>query len=90
MELISQMKPKASNEHEEGLLEYLEDIIGTAHYAEKIEEAAKQLDQANIECSEKVVRVRHAEKEMTSLQVPLESTVLTSSSRPRKIKPSSF
>jgi len=26
------MKAKASNEHEEGLLEYLEDIIGSAKY----------------------------------------------------------
>jgi len=26
------MKPKATNENEEGLLEYLEDIIGSARY----------------------------------------------------------
>ncbi|KAI0312985.1 RecF/RecN/SMC N terminal domain-containing protein [Amylostereum chailletii] len=30
VESISQMKPKAVSEHEEGLLEYLEDIIGTS------------------------------------------------------------
>ena len=30
MESIAQMKPKAPNEHEDGLLEYLEDIIGTS------------------------------------------------------------
>ena len=33
------MKPKASNKDDEGLLEYLEDIIGTAEYKEQIEEA---------------------------------------------------
>ena len=32
VESISQMKPKAQNEHEDGLLEYLEDIIGTSSY----------------------------------------------------------
>ena len=30
VESISQMKPKAQNEHDDGLLEYLEDIIGTS------------------------------------------------------------
>ena len=30
VESIAQMKPKAPNEHEDGLLEYLEDIVGTA------------------------------------------------------------
>jgi len=28
VEQIAMMKPKAPNEHEEGFLEYLEDIIG--------------------------------------------------------------
>jgi structural maintenance of chromosome 4 len=32
------MKPKAQSEHEEGLLEYLEDIIGSNKFVEKIEE----------------------------------------------------
>jgi structural maintenance of chromosome 4 len=30
VESIAQMKPKAPNDHEDGLLEYLEDIIGTS------------------------------------------------------------
>ena len=30
VESIAQMKPKGATEHDEGLLEYLEDIIGTA------------------------------------------------------------
>jgi structural maintenance of chromosome 4 len=32
VESIAQMKPKAANEHDDGLLEYLEDIIGTSKY----------------------------------------------------------
>ena len=36
VELISQMKPKGANPHEEGLLEYLEDIIGSNKYVDAI------------------------------------------------------
>ena len=61
------MKPKASNEHEEGLLEYLEDIIGTNKYIEKIEEAGKAVDSSNELCAEKIVRVKAAEKEVQAL-----------------------
>lgn len=33
------MKPKAQGPHDEGFLEYLEDIIGTNKYVEKIDES---------------------------------------------------
>lgn len=36
------MKPKAQGPHDEGFLEYLEDIIGTNQYVEKIDEAFNQ------------------------------------------------
>src|SRR5690606_1409357 len=39
VESIAQMKPKAQNEHEDGLLEYLEDIIGTSRYKQAIADA---------------------------------------------------
>jgi structural maintenance of chromosome 4 len=42
VEQISLMKPKSQSPHDEGFLEYLEDIIGTNQYVEKIEEANKQ------------------------------------------------
>lgn len=42
VEQISLMKPKAQGPHDEGFLEYLEDIIGTNQYVEKIDEAFKQ------------------------------------------------
>ncbi len=35
------MKPKAQGPHDEGLLEYLEDIIGSNKYVEAIEAGAK-------------------------------------------------
>ena len=38
VEQIAMMKPKAQSEHEEGLLEYLEDIIGSNTFVPQIEE----------------------------------------------------
>lgn len=36
------MKPKGQGSHDEGFLEYLEDIIGTDKYVEKIDESNKE------------------------------------------------
>lgn len=43
VEQISLMKPKSQGPHDEGFLEYLEDIIGTNKYVEKIDESHKLL-----------------------------------------------
>lgn len=69
VESIAQMKPKAGNEHEEGLLEYLEDIVGTAGYVELLEQTAKGVDETSQRHSDKLVRVRVAQKECQTLQV---------------------
>ena len=42
VEQISLMKPKGADKNDTGLLEYLEDIIGTDKYVEAIEEQAKR------------------------------------------------
>ena len=62
------MKPKAANEHDDGLLEYLEDIIGTSKYKSPIEESAAEVDTLNEVCVEKGARVQHVEKEKNSLE----------------------
>lgn len=67
VESIAQMKPKAANEHEEGLLEYLEDIIGTVDYIPQIEAAAKTMEETAEAFTEKQVRVRTAAKECEAL-----------------------
>ena len=69
VESIAQMKPKAQNEHDDGLLEYLEDIIGTAKYKQPIEDAAKEVEALNEVCLEKSNRVSLVEKEKDSLEV---------------------
>ncbi|KAG6009177.1 hypothetical protein E4U43_000036 [Claviceps pusilla] len=68
VESIAQMKPKAANEHEDGLLEYLEDIIGTSKYKAPIEESAAEVETLNDVCMEKSGRVQHVEKEKHSLE----------------------
>lgn len=62
------MKPKAPTEHEDGLLEYLEDIIGTSKYKEPIDEALVEMDRLSEERQVKLNRLRHVEKEKIALE----------------------
>jgi len=48
------LKPKAQTEHEDGMLEFLEDIIGSSEYKEPIEQLAKQVEELNDQRGEKV------------------------------------
>ncbi|CCF51841.1 hypothetical protein NDA10_005675 [Ustilago hordei] len=68
VESIAQMPPRAKNEHEEGLLEYLEDIIGTSCFKTPIEEQAKLVDQANERRAEKLGRLKIVQKEKDALE----------------------
>ena len=68
VESIAQMKPKAPTEHDDGLLEYLEDIIGTSKYKSPIEESATEVETLNEVCTEKNARVQHVEKEKSGLE----------------------
>ncbi|KAK9271730.1 hypothetical protein L1049_002093 [Liquidambar formosana] len=68
VEQISLMKPKAQGPHDEGFLEYLEDIIGTDKYVEKIDEAFKELESLNERRSGVVQMVKLAEKEREGLE----------------------
>jgi len=68
VEQIARMKPKAKNENEVGLLEYLEDIIGTDKYVKPIDEAYKQLETLNEERASKLQRVKLVQKEKEGLE----------------------
>ena len=56
VEQIAMMKPKSQTEHDEGMLEFLEDIIGTSRFKEPIEELSKKVEQLNESRAEKVSR----------------------------------
>lgn len=77
VESIALMKPKAKDENDDGLLEYLEDIIGTSKYKEPIDQASARLETLNEERTEKVNRVRFVEREKDSLEVQSSKTVLS-------------
>eukprot|EP00747_Dinoflagellata_sp_TGD_P195072 gnl/TRDRNA2_/TRDRNA2_63218_c0_seq1.p1 gnl/TRDRNA2_/TRDRNA2_63218_c0~~gnl/TRDRNA2_/TRDRNA2_63218_c0_seq1.p1 ORF type:complete len:1377 (+),score=498.50 gnl/TRDRNA2_/TRDRNA2_63218_c0_seq1:64-4194(+) len=70
VESISMMKPKALTPHEDGLLEYLEDIIGSNKYIEKIEQAEQLTEQLTEKRNEKLNRLRLAERERDGLDGP--------------------
>ena len=62
------MKPKAATEHEDGLLEYLEDIIGTSRYKEPIDEALQEMELLQESRTEKLNRLRIVEREKNALE----------------------
>jgi structural maintenance of chromosome 4 len=68
VESIAQMKPKAENENDDGLLEYLEDIIGTSQYKKTIEESEAKVEVLNEDCQEKSNRLKIIQDELDSLE----------------------
>lgn len=55
------MKPKSGDPERPGLLEYLEDIIGSNQYKEKIEELDEQYEKGNERRREQGERMRITE-----------------------------
>lgn len=49
------MKPKGQTEHDEGMLEYLEDIIGSCRLKEPIQTLARRIELLNEQRGEKVI-----------------------------------
>ncbi|CAM9808190.1 unnamed protein product, partial [Phaeothamnion confervicola] len=68
VEQIAMMKPRAATEHETGLLEYLEDIIGSNRYVDKTAEAAKAVEELDEQRRGQVTRLRQAEGEKEILE----------------------
>lgn len=62
------MKPKAPTEHEDGLLEYLEDIIGTSGYKEDIDKAFKLMEEYQEDRQMKLNRLKFVEREKAALE----------------------
>ncbi|XP_029636692.1 structural maintenance of chromosomes protein 4 [Octopus sinensis] len=68
VEQIAMMKPKAENEHSEGMLEFLEDIVGSSRFKEPIEIMSKRVETLNELRGEKLNRVKAVEKEKDNLE----------------------
>ena len=54
VESIAMMKPIAANEHEQGFLEYLEDIIGTERFKKPLELLNLKVEELSAMWAEKV------------------------------------
>lgn len=63
------MKPKGGAPGDSGILEYLEDIIGSHKYVEQIEQATANVELCNQERQSKANRLKMSESERTGLQV---------------------
>lgn len=68
VESIAQMRPKAEKENDDGLLEYLEDIIGTSQYKPLIDQSLEQVEELNQICVEKENRFEVVQQDTTSLE----------------------
>ena len=75
VESIAMMKPKVINQGDRGLLEYLEDIIGTIRYKKPLFHINERLETLNEERTEKHNRCRLAEREMKDLELPMTQAV---------------
>lgn len=75
VESIAMMKPKVENPGDKGLLEYLEDIIGTERYKKPLFLLNERLEKLNDERTEKHNRCRLAEREMKDLELPMTQAV---------------
>jgi len=68
VEQISMMKPKAINSGDTGLLEYLEDIIGTTRFVNLIEKFGKNIDELSEIKQQKANRLKHLRNELNQLE----------------------
>lgn len=75
VESIAMMKAKAQTPNECGLLEYLEDIIGTSRYKEPLLQINNRVEALTEERTDKHNRCKLAEREMNDLKQPMEEAV---------------
>ena len=69
------MKPKAQSEHDTGMLEFLEDIVGTSRFKLPIEQLAKKVEEYNEMRIEKLNRVKLVEKEKDDLEPAMQAAL---------------
>lgn len=68
VEMISMMPPKGKTDGDEGLLEYLEEIIGSSKFVEETNSAGIEVEALTEARQEKLNRVKAVEKEKDALE----------------------
>merc|ERR1719290_297856 len=71
VEQIALMKPKGLTENDGGMLEFLEDIIGTSRFKTPIEQLNQRVEELSELRTEKLNRVKLVEKEKDELEGPM-------------------
>ncbi|KAG4074231.1 hypothetical protein HA402_008979 [Bradysia odoriphaga] len=75
VESIAMMKPKGASESECGLLEYLEDIVGTTRYKEPLQKINSRVEILTEESTDKHNRCKMAQREMDDLNAPKDQAI---------------
>ncbi|CAD2221057.1 AAA ATPase domain/RecF/RecN/SMC N terminal domain/AAA domain/AAA domain, putative AbiEii toxin, Type IV TA system, putative [Angomonas deanei] len=75
VEQIALMKPKAEKEGEEGLLEYLDDLIGTNEYVGRVSDLTSAAEQAQTERLESLDKEKKLRAERDALDDAKNSTI---------------
>ncbi|MFH4975749.1 hypothetical protein AB6A40_002458 [Gnathostoma spinigerum] len=75
VEQIAMMKPKALSENDDGMLEYLEDIIGSSRLKVPIEKLQQKIESLQEDRSAQLTRVRLAEKEKNEAEGPVQELI---------------
>ncbi|XP_022172388.1 structural maintenance of chromosomes protein 4 [Myzus persicae] len=75
VEQIAMMKPKSENDHSTGMLEYLEDVIGTVRYKKPITKLEERVKDLSLEKNEKITRLKFVAKEREELIEPVEAVI---------------
>ncbi|XP_057325387.1 structural maintenance of chromosomes protein 4-like [Microplitis mediator] len=75
VEQIALMKPKAANENETGMLEFLDSIIGTDRFKIPLEKLTDKLEDLSERFTERERRMRLVEEERNSLRTPMQEAV---------------
>lgn len=69
------MKPKGQNENDVGMLEFLENIIGTSRYQQPLEKLADKVEILTERRVEKLHRLRIVQKEKATLEEPMQEAI---------------
>ncbi|XP_048508932.1 structural maintenance of chromosomes protein 4 [Athalia rosae] len=75
VEQIAMMKPKGQTNNDTGMLEFLEDIIGTVRYKEPLEKLTEKIELLTETRIEHMNRVHVIEKEKEELEEPMQTAV---------------
>lgn len=75
VEQLAMMKCKGEKEGETGMLEYLEDIIGTSRYKKPLAQVFERTEVLSEKTAEKLNRLKLVQNEMDQLKEPMEEAV---------------